>query len=399
MNKQQLKEQITGTLSRYYSVTPEEANAEQIYSAMAMCVRDILAKKNSDFTQKVKEEGAKRVYYMCMEFLLGRSLKTNLCNLGLDTIEETADSFSIGAMVSLRTLELHEGLNAYSNNAVAKAMRDIVGVQFRNMATIGGSIFGRFGFSDVLTVFLAMDTYVELYKGGIIPLSEFASMERNRDILVRVIVKKKPGKFTYLSVRNTKTDFPVLTCSISIVDGEYNTVIGARPMKAILIKDSDGILSDGISKDSALEFSEYIARSVPVDSNIADSETGFTCAKLLETNGIKSVVSFLNNYYGKEINRYVLLTETGYKSFFRAMGDITVKVSEDIAYDTADMFLELKRGENVLTPDKTYKYMKYLCETKKGYGCSKANAEILTVPSGITRSVIFSPFNQRAAPL
>lgn len=127
----------------------------------------------------------------------------------------------------------------------------------------------------------------------------------------------------------------------------------------------------------SVDLSEKVIRVVPVDSNIADSKTGFTCAKLLETNGIKSVVSFLNNYYGREINRYVLLTETGYKSFFRAMGDITVKVSEDIAYDTADMFLELKRGENVLTPDKTYKYMKYLCETKKGYECSKANAEII----------------------
>ena len=84
MNKQQLKEQITGTLSRYYSVTPEEADAEQIYSAVAMCVRDILAKKNSDFTQKVKEEGTKRVYYICMEFLMGRQLKMNLCNLGLE---------------------------------------------------------------------------------------------------------------------------------------------------------------------------------------------------------------------------------------------------------------------------------------------------------------------------
>ena len=40
------------------------------------------------------------------------------------------------------------------------------------------------------------------------------------------------------------------------------------------------------------------------------------------------------------------------------MGDITIKVSENVAYDTADMFLELNKGENVLTPDKTYKYMK-----------------------------------------
>ncbi|MBO5981476.1 MAG: glycogen/starch/alpha-glucan phosphorylase, partial [Clostridia bacterium] len=85
MNKQQLKNQITATLARYYSVSPEEANAEQIYSALAMCVRDVLAKKNSDFSKKVKETKSKRVYYICMEFLMGRQLKMNLCNLGLES--------------------------------------------------------------------------------------------------------------------------------------------------------------------------------------------------------------------------------------------------------------------------------------------------------------------------
>ncbi|MCQ2553757.1 MAG: FAD binding domain-containing protein, partial [Clostridia bacterium] len=94
----------------------------------------------------------------------------DLCNLGLDKIEETKEQFSIGAMVSLRALELNKALNEYSNNGVRDAVKDIVGVQFRNMATVGGSIWGRFGFSDVLTVFLSMDTYVELYKGGIMPL-------------------------------------------------------------------------------------------------------------------------------------------------------------------------------------------------------------------------------------
>ena len=81
----------------------------------------------------------------------------DLSALGLDRIEETEEEFSIGAMVTLRQLELHEGLNAYAQGAVAKAVHDIVGVQFRNMATVGGSIWGRFGFSDVLTVFLALD--------------------------------------------------------------------------------------------------------------------------------------------------------------------------------------------------------------------------------------------------
>ena len=102
----------------------------------------------------------------------------DLCDLGLNTIEETEEAFSIGAMVTLRDLETHKGLNDYSNGAVANAVKDIVGVQFRNLATVGGSIWGRFGFSDVLTVFLAMDTYVELYKGGIIPLEQFNNMKK-----------------------------------------------------------------------------------------------------------------------------------------------------------------------------------------------------------------------------
>ena len=62
------------------------------------------------------------------------------------------------------------------------AVKDIVGVQFRNMATVGGSLWGRFGFSDVLSVFLALDSYVELYKGGIVHLREFAKMPYDRDI-------------------------------------------------------------------------------------------------------------------------------------------------------------------------------------------------------------------------
>ena len=86
----------------------------------------------------------------------------DLCRLGLDAIEETEEAFSIGAMVALRQLETHPGLNAYTCGAAARAVQDIIGVQFRNMATVGGSIWGRFGFSDVLTLFLAMDSYVEL---------------------------------------------------------------------------------------------------------------------------------------------------------------------------------------------------------------------------------------------
>ena len=78
-------------------------------------------------------------------------------------------------MTPLHALETHKKLNAYTNSAIRESVRHIVGVQFRNCATVGGSIFGRFGFSDVLTMFLALDTWVELYNGGTIPLAQFAS--------------------------------------------------------------------------------------------------------------------------------------------------------------------------------------------------------------------------------
>ena len=113
----------------------------------------------------------------------------DLSGLGLDTIEETDVGFSIGAMVTLRQLETHPGLEASTHGAVREALRHIVGVQLRNLATVGGSVYSRFGFSDVLTMLLAMDCEVELYKGGILPLSQYAQMPYDRDILVRLTAK------------------------------------------------------------------------------------------------------------------------------------------------------------------------------------------------------------------
>ena len=184
----------------------------------------------------------------------------DLCDLKLNTVEETEEQFSIGAMATLRDIETHAGLNTYSGGAVAKAVKDIVGVQFRNMATVGGSIWGRFGFSDVLTVFLAMDCYVELYKGGIIPLEQFARMKKDNDILVRLIVKKTPCKVVYSAMRNQSTDFPVIACAVSQMNGEYRASIGARPARAILLR-----------SEKAEGFAAFAAENAPTEGNLRGS--------------------------------------------------------------------------------------------------------------------------------
>ena len=159
----------------------------------------------------------------------------DLSACGLDQIEETETEFRIGAMCTLRQLERHAELNALVNHVFEFAVHDIVGVQLRNLATVGGSIYSRFGFSDVLTMFLALNASVELYKSGVVPLAEYAQRPYDRDILVRVLVPKENARFVYQSVRNSQTDFPVLTCAAAkLADGSIRAAIGARPGKAVL---------------------------------------------------------------------------------------------------------------------------------------------------------------------
>lgn len=199
------------------------------------------------------------------------STAIDISELGLNTVEEDEKRFTIGAMTALRDLEKNEGLNKYTNNAIKEALRSIVGTQFRNTVTVGGSIFGRFGFSDVLTVFLAMETYVQLYKGGIVPLNEFVKMPYDNDILVNIIVEKTPIKISYLSFRNQSTDFPVLTCGVSIGDDGVRAAIGARPHKAYAVFDKGEIIKNDRSEEAVKKYSKWIVDQFEFGTNMRGS--------------------------------------------------------------------------------------------------------------------------------
>ena len=67
-----------------------------------------------------------------------------------------------------------------------------------------------------------------MFHAGRIPLRDFVEMMPDRDILVRLIVRKSRGTFAYASVRNQSTDFPVIACAASVVDGENRFAAGAK---------------------------------------------------------------------------------------------------------------------------------------------------------------------------
>lgn len=189
----------------------------------------------------------------------------DLSGLGLDQIKENEDAFAIGAMVTLRQLETHPGIAVYTGGAVKESLRHIVGVQMRNCATIGGSIYGRFGFSDPLCCLLGLDCEVELYQAGRIPLAEFVKMKRDNDILVQVILKKTDRKVVYLSQRNSATDFPVVSCALSKGAAGNYAVIGARPCMPVVVEDTERLLERG--QDGWNAFAKKVQQEVSFADN------------------------------------------------------------------------------------------------------------------------------------
>ena len=89
-------EKIRVTLETVFHVTPEEATDEHFYKAVTLICRDMMHDDYADFTNQANKEGKKTVYYLCMEFLMGRSLKNNLSNLGFEkTVESALKEFGV----------------------------------------------------------------------------------------------------------------------------------------------------------------------------------------------------------------------------------------------------------------------------------------------------------------
>ena len=85
-NKKAVITSIRSKLEYHFGVTPAQATDRQLYEAAVMSIEDILTARRREFEEKQEKAGGKQAYYLCMEFLLGRSLKNNLFNLGLTDI-------------------------------------------------------------------------------------------------------------------------------------------------------------------------------------------------------------------------------------------------------------------------------------------------------------------------
>ncbi len=124
VTEQEFKTHVTGVLSSYFGVKPEDASKAQIYRATCMVVRDLLTNKRVDFKKVCHEKNAKQVYYMSMEFLLGRSLRNHLFNMGItEQVTKAVESFGV-SMDEIYNFEPDAGLGNGGLGRLAAAYMD-----------------------------------------------------------------------------------------------------------------------------------------------------------------------------------------------------------------------------------------------------------------------------------
>ena len=143
ITEKEAKDLIKGKLSRYFGVAPAEASKEQVYKAVVMVVRDILLEKRQQFHKKAKAKRAKRVYYLCMEFLMGRSLKNSLYNLNtVAPFEKALSSYGL-KLEDLYELEPDAGLGNGGLGRLAACFMDALATG--NYPAMGYSLRYEYG--------------------------------------------------------------------------------------------------------------------------------------------------------------------------------------------------------------------------------------------------------------
>ncbi len=198
----------------------------------------------------------------------------DLSKLNLNYIKEQDEYIALGCMTTFRDVETSPALQGYFNGVLPKAVSNVIGVQFRNIVTVGASVYSRYGFSDLITALLALDTEVELYKGGRMSLEIFLNKPPEKDILTRILIKKSARKAVYQHVRKSASDYPVLNVAVSRLENKWTIAVGARPQRAAIAQQASEELSKGNITDEKIgRIASIMAEELSFGTNLRGSAT------------------------------------------------------------------------------------------------------------------------------
>ena len=178
----------------------------------------------------------------------------DLSKLKLDYVKEEKGFIYVGAMTSLRDFENSPIINSLFNGVTAFGVREVMGPAFRNSATIGGSIYGRYPFSDVIASLLPLDVELHFYPEQTMSLEEYLDFKGKVDgILKEIKIKKEAGHAFFKKYKTTALDFPLINFSIVKRNGKHFIAVGSRPMVAALACKAMDAADKGASYEEVAE--------------------------------------------------------------------------------------------------------------------------------------------------
>ena len=141
--QKELTERLEAKLLHHFSVQPEEATNENLYNALVLVLRDLMRERRVAYISETHKENAKQVYYLCMEFLMGRSLKNTLYNLNMTGAAEKVMRQWGVKLDTLYELEPDAGLGNGGLGRLAACFLD--GLATQSMPAIGYSLLYEYG--------------------------------------------------------------------------------------------------------------------------------------------------------------------------------------------------------------------------------------------------------------
>jgi CO/xanthine dehydrogenase FAD-binding subunit len=218
----------------------------------------------------------------------------DLSQAGLKYINDNDNEIEIGAMTTFGDIDRNEIMHRYFNGIIPRSFQDIVGMQLRNIVTVGGTVYSRFGFSDFNTALMVLDCQVALHANGAMSIIDFmAGKAIGPDMIEKVVVKKDEElKASCQMMRNSKGDFAILNVAVSKKGDSYKIAVGARPRRAVLAQKAMAFISaTTVDETSAAKAGELAALELELGNNsLAGSEYRKELCKVLVKRAILEVV-------------------------------------------------------------------------------------------------------------
>lgn len=175
-------------------------------------------------------------------------LAIDLQGLGLDYIIEEDGYLKIGAMTTLRTIEVNDYCNRELGGMLSNMVKQIASLQLRNIVTLGGSVSGKYSFSDLIPSLIALNATLKFYKAGEMSLEEFLEEHLKNDILLEIIIDlDQVGRVKYL--KKTYKEYSLINVALVRKAGNYRIAVGARPGLGVHAK----LASQMLSKEKNIE--------------------------------------------------------------------------------------------------------------------------------------------------